>query len=141
VKYFFDNHPNDPVAHFGYDLLWSKPGDWGPNMRWEPVSSFFRELHALPGCLKPIPGKFEANEHDYRLDKVPLINACLVRLTFGQMATPQQQEAVLKAMKSRELVRAQEDAPPKRPHQGITERLRNLEAMVNGVAKAITWGG
>lgn len=107
TRFFFINHPNDPIPRLGVSLLWHKPQDWPTDgERWRPGLSFLRTASAMPHSLSPQAGNFVANMHDYRLDKIPFINASVVRLTFGQAVTAERANAVLKAMESRELARA-----------------------------------
>jgi uncharacterized membrane protein len=81
VKAVMLTHDNDPVGHFGIDMLLQRPGWLGTDrpasvpaeMSWMPGVSFMQSLLDAKNAATVIPGEFKANGHDYRADLAPFV--------------------------------------------------------------------
>lgn len=84
LKYVLLTNANDPIAKFGLKLLFQAP-DWLQNdskdrlltsvPRWRTPGTFIATLVDTKNALKPKPGEFVADGHDYRGTLLPYINA------------------------------------------------------------------
>jgi uncharacterized membrane protein len=87
LRYVMVTHTNDGVALFGPELLVQQPEWLGHpetrprkiprGQRWIPITSFVQTLIDTKNAARVVPGKFEAEGHDYRADIVPFFNAVL----------------------------------------------------------------
>jgi Alpha/beta-hydrolase family/Alpha/beta-hydrolase family N-terminus len=88
LRYVMITHTNDGVALFGPELLVQQPSWLGQppesrprkiprGQRWIPITSFVQTLVDTKNAARVVPGKFEAEGHDYRADIVPFFNAVL----------------------------------------------------------------
>jgi uncharacterized membrane protein len=110
LRYFLITHGNDGVARFGPDLLIQQPewlGDPGgrpvgvpQSQKWITPTTFFQTLIDMNNAMNVVPGKFEANGHDYRSDL-----ALFVREAFGLVCSDEQMERVEGALRRYELLR------------------------------------
>lgn len=107
IRYLMITHNNDGVAKFGAAMAVQRP-DWlgAPDLRpagvpktqrFIPVTSFVQGLIDTKNAARVVPGRFEANGHDYRADLVPFFNALL---RFG--ASPDRMAAIVRALETEE---------------------------------------
>ena len=110
LRYFLITHGNDGVGHFGPDLLIQQP-EWlgDPDTRppgvpksekWITPTSFFQTLVDMKNAMNVIPGKFDANGHDYRADL-----ACFVREAYALECSDEQLDRVEGALRRYEILR------------------------------------
>jgi uncharacterized membrane protein len=110
LRYVLITHGNDGVARFGLDLLFQQP-DWlgDPETRptgvprgqkWITFTSFVQTLIDMNNAMNVVPGRFDANGHDYRGDL-----ARFVREVYDLDATDAQLERVEEAMRKHEAER------------------------------------
>lgn len=74
-------HDNDPVSKFGADLLVQRPAWLGnerpatvpAEMSWMPGISFLQGLFDAKNAATVVPGRFDADGHDYRADLTPFV--------------------------------------------------------------------
>ncbi len=113
IRYVMVTHYNDPIAHFGLDILIKQP-EWvedeskrpkslGPNVKYRTPALFAQTLIDMKNALKPEPGKFVASAHDYRGDI-----AQFVATVFGLKANRDQLDLIEKALRQNEITRAKE---------------------------------
>ncbi len=112
LRYFMVTHDNDAVAKFGLDLLVQAP-DWlgdrasrSPTVpcsqRWSTPVTFLQTLVDMKNAMHVVPGRFEANGHDYRADL-----ARFVREAYALDATDRQMAAIEAALRANERARRQ----------------------------------
>lgn len=112
LRYVMITHHNDAVALFGAKLLIQKP-DWltDPAKRPPTVSksqyytspgTFLLTLLDMKNSMNVVPGKFEANGHDYRADLAEFVCAA-----YGFTVTRQQMKQIEAALRANEISRAQ----------------------------------
>jgi hypothetical protein len=87
LRYVMVTHTNDGVALMGPELMvqqpdWLGPADSRParipkGQKWAPITSFVQTLIDTKNAARVVPGKFEAEGHDYRADIVPFFDAVL----------------------------------------------------------------
>jgi uncharacterized membrane protein len=87
LRYVMVSHTNDGVVLFGPELLVQQPSWLGSpetrprkiprGQRWIPITSFVQTLIDTKNAARVVPGKFEAEGHDYRADIVPFFNGVL----------------------------------------------------------------
>lgn len=118
LRYVMITHNNDAVALFGASLLYQKP-DWltDPAKRPPTVSksqyytspgTFMLTLVDMKNSMNVIPGKFEANGHDYRADLAEFVS-----FTYGFNVSAKQMKAVEAALRRNEVERAERLSPKK----------------------------
>lgn len=83
LKYVMLTNANDPIAKFGLKLLFQAP-DWLQNdnptrlmtsvPRWRTPGTFIQTLVDMKNALKPKPGVFVSDGHDYRATLLPFVN-------------------------------------------------------------------
>jgi uncharacterized membrane protein len=103
-------HPEDPVVHFGIDLLVQRPPWLTRDARdrpvrretfWWPIVTFIGTLVDTINAARVIPGQFRAFGHDYRADL-----ARTVRVAWAlEDATPAQMARIEQALRDAETVR------------------------------------
>jgi Alpha/beta-hydrolase family/Alpha/beta-hydrolase family N-terminus len=118
LRYFLLTHGNDGVGHFGPDLLIQQP-DWLGELdsrppgvprseKWVTPTTFFQTLLDMKNAMNVVPGKFDANGHDYRADL-----ARFVREAYALECSDEQLERVEGALRRYEILRkARMDARP-----------------------------
>jgi uncharacterized membrane protein len=87
LRYVMITHTNDGVALFGAQLLVQQPNWLGASetrprkiprsQKWTPITSFVQTMIDTKNAARVIPGKFDAEGHDYRADIVPFFDAVL----------------------------------------------------------------
>lgn len=110
IRYLMISHTNDGVVLFGPELLVQQPSWLGPpatrprkiprSQRWIPITTFVQTLIDTKNAARVVPGKFEAEGHDYRADIVPFFNALL-----GFDVGDEEVAAVTKALEDEEATR------------------------------------
>lgn len=112
IRYVMLTHHNDPINQFGADVLVKQP-EWivNPNkrpkeltgkQRYRTPTLFIQMLFDMKNALKPIPGEFVANGHDYRADL-----AQFIKYVYRFKVTNEQLQAIEKQLRQNELDRAQ----------------------------------
>jgi len=87
IRYVMVSHTNDGVVLFGPEIMVQQP-DWlgtpetrprkvPRSQKWAPITTFVQTLIDTKNAARVVPGKFEAEGHDYRADIVPFFNAVL----------------------------------------------------------------
>jgi hypothetical protein len=87
IRYVMVSHTNDGVVLFGPEILVQQP-DWlgepetrprkvPRSQKWAPITTFVQTLIDTKNAARVVPGKFEAEGHDYRADIVPFFDAVL----------------------------------------------------------------
>jgi hypothetical protein len=87
IRYVMVTHTNDGVALFGPELLVQQP-DWlgvpetrprkiPKSQKWTPITSFVQTMIDTKNAARVVPGRFDAEGHDYRADIVPFFDAVL----------------------------------------------------------------
>jgi hypothetical protein len=112
LRYVMVTHTNDGVALFGPELLFQQPEWLGPaetrprkipkGQRWVPITSFVQTLIDTKNAARVVPGRFEAEGHDYRADIVPFFNAVL-----GFDERPELLERMREALEHEEALRTE----------------------------------
>lgn len=113
LRYVMVTHYNDPIAHFGLEMLIKQP-DWveSPSKRPKSLKSsieyrtptlFVQTLIDMKNALKPEPGKFVASAHDYRGDL-----AQFIATVYGFKPSSSEIENIEKALMKNEIQRAKE---------------------------------
>jgi uncharacterized membrane protein len=83
LRYFMITHHDDPVAHWGLDLLvqsppWldevSNPSGVPAAQRWVTPQTFVEMLIDMKNASKVVPGLFESRGHDYRADLLRFVS-------------------------------------------------------------------
>lgn len=84
LRYVLLTNANDPIAKFGLRLLFQAP-DWLHSEskdrfltsvpRWRTPGTFIATMVDTKNALKPKPGEFVADGHDYRKTLLPFVNA------------------------------------------------------------------
>lgn len=116
LKYVMITHHNDGVALFGASLLYKKP-DWLTDPKKRPPTVSKEQYYTSPGTflltlmdmknsMNVIPGKFEANGHDYRADLAEFVS-----FTYGFNITRPQMKSVESALRQNEVNRAKKLNP------------------------------
>jgi uncharacterized membrane protein len=111
IKYVMLTHNNDPVALFNLGLLIREP-QWLKDPLLRPPTVSHSQYYTSPGtflltlvdmgnAMNVVPGKFEANGHDYRADLPEF-----VRYTFEFNITKDQMSAIEKLLRENEIKRA-----------------------------------
>jgi uncharacterized membrane protein len=87
LQYVMITHTNDGVALFGAQLLVQQPNWLGAaetrprkiprSQKWTPITSFVQTMIDTKNAARVVPGKFDAEGHDYRADIVPFFDAVL----------------------------------------------------------------
>jgi uncharacterized membrane protein len=101
-------HHDDPIPKFGPTLAiqapdWMGPADTRPpgvptETHWRSIATFIVTFLDLLNADQGSPGSFEARGHDYKADL-----AQFTRLAWDLFATPEQLDAVERALRTREL--------------------------------------
>jgi len=131
LRYFLVTHHDDPVAHWGLDLLvqsppWldaaNRPPRIPPTQRWVTPLTFVETFVDMKNASAVVPGVLEARGHDYRGDLLRFVGeAC------GLPADERQLLRVQAALRRYELLRKRlldgdgdpDDPPtPVEPHAG-----------------------
>jgi uncharacterized membrane protein len=110
LRYVMVTHYNDPIAQFGLEMLIKQP-EWvadeskrpkgmSSNTKYRSPTLFVQTLIDMKNALKPIPGEFVANGHDYRADL-----ARFVAFAYGFKVTRVQLTAIEEALRANEIVR------------------------------------
>lgn len=99
IRFFFLNHDEDPVTHFGLDIAYRRP-DWlgtptnrlptiSKTQRWVPAVTFFQTAIDTKNAATVVPGEFKALGHDYRADLAAFVSAAyaLTDVTDEQIAS------------------------------------------------------
>ncbi len=132
LRYFMVTHGNDGVGHFGPDLLIQQP-DWlgdpderpagvPKSQKWITPTTFFQTLIDMNNAMNVVPGKFDANGHDYRADL-----ARFVREAYDLPCTDEQLERVEGALRRYELYR-----------QGLLEARPGVETSTDGASEKVS---
>lgn len=110
LRYVMITQHNDPIAHFGFDLLIKQPpwvdGKVGATsnrysgVRYRSTILFVQTLLDMKNALKPVPGDFVADGHDYRAQ----LAGC-VRQIFGFTVSAKQMERIESALRDNEIER------------------------------------
>lgn len=110
LKYVMLTNANDPIAKFDIKLLFQSPY-WlqndNPNKmltgvpRWRAPGTFIQTLIDMKNALKPKPGQFVSDGHDYRATLLPFVNE-IYRLNVPAI----QLASINKAMIRNEIERA-----------------------------------
>lgn len=110
LRYVMLTNANDPIAKFGLRLLFQAP-DWLQNdnplrpltnvSRWRTPGTFMQTLIDMKNALKPKPGEFVSDGHDYRATLLPFVNEIY---RFG--VAPAQLPTIEAALVRNEIARA-----------------------------------
>lgn len=110
LQYVLLTNANDPIAKFGLRLLFQAP-DWLNNdskdrlltsvPRWRTPGTFIATLIDTKNALKPKPGEFVADGHDYRGTLLPFVNA-----VYGFNLPEDKLPVIEQAMMRNEIARA-----------------------------------
>lgn len=112
LRYLMLTHTEDPIPKFTPRLAVQQPewmrGDRRPDgipkeTIWTPFGTFMTVGVDLLNAMNITPGKFRAFAHDYRSDIRPVMQQ-----VYGFEASPEQQERVDQALRSRESTWARE---------------------------------
>lgn len=104
-------HPEDPVVHFGIDLLVQRPAWLTRNAPdrpvpresfWWPIVTFIGTLVDTVNAARVVPGQFRAFGHDYRAD---LARTVRIAWALGD-ARPAQMAAIEQALRDAEMARS-----------------------------------
>jgi uncharacterized membrane protein len=99
IRFFFLNHHEDPVTHFGLDVAYQEPSWLGrpdkrpPNVsrsqRWVPAVTFWQTAIDTKNAATVVPGAFNALGHDYRADLAQFVSTAyaLTDVSDEQMAS------------------------------------------------------
>lgn len=113
LRYVMVTHYNDPIAHFGIEMLIKQP-EWVANPEKRPKglksnvvyrtpTLFVQTLIDMKNALKPEPGNFVASAHDYRGDI-----AQFAASVFGFKVTEAQLDSIEDALRENEVKRAKD---------------------------------
>lgn len=104
LQYVLLTNANDPIAKFGLRLLFQAP-DWlhSENKdrlltsvpRWRTPGTFIATLIDTKNALKPKPGEFVADGHDYRKTLLPFINT-VYRFNLPESQLPIIEQAMMR---------------------------------------------
>lgn len=98
IRFFFLNHHEDPVTHFGLDVAYQEPSWLGrpdqrppnvsPSQRWVPAVTFWQTAIDTKNAATVVPGAFNALGHDYRADLAQFVSTAyaLTDVSDEQMA-------------------------------------------------------
>lgn len=112
MRYIMLTHHNDPINQFGADVLVKQP-EWISNLdkrpkeitgkhRFRTPTLFVQMLFDMKNALKPIPGEFVANGHDYRADL-----AQFIKFVYRFKVSKTQLNAIEYQLRQNELDRAE----------------------------------
>lgn len=83
LRYVMVTNANDPISKFGLRLLFKAP-DWLQKeavvktptgmLRWRTPGAFLQVMFDMKNALKPKPGEFVSDGHDYRASLLPFVN-------------------------------------------------------------------
>ncbi len=115
LRFVLLTNDNDPIAKFGPKLLiqepeWLKPGQPRPatvpaNIRWRTPSTFIQLLVDMKNALKPTPGVFVADGHDYRASLPEFVN-----FAYRFEASDKELAHMRKALIANEIARSKREA-------------------------------
>lgn len=104
LQYVMLTNANDPIAKFGLRLLFQAP-DWLQNdnplraltnvPRWRTPGTFLQTLVDMKNALKPKPGEFVSDGHDYRATLLPFVNE-IYRFKVPQDQLPEIEKALIR---------------------------------------------
>ncbi|MDP8943377.1 MAG: alpha/beta-hydrolase family protein [Actinomycetota bacterium] len=111
ARYLVLTRPDDPVATFpGLRVAWRPVGPAAAAGRWRPLLSFARGLLEVKRATDFVPGRLDADGHDYRGDL-----AAVLRVAFGHRdVTPAQLARIESRLLDNERRRAAREAPFRR---------------------------
>lgn len=115
IRFVLLANANDPITKFEPKLLLQEP-DWlkpdnprpasvPPQTRWRSPSTFIHLMIDMKNALKPTPGVFVADAHDYRATLPAFIN-----YTYKLGATDNELATITEAMKINEVGRSNREA-------------------------------
>lgn len=112
LRYVMVTHYNDPISQFGLELLVKQP-EWvadeskrpkslGNNIIYRSPLLFLQMLIDMKNSLKPTPGDFVADGHDYRADLTDFVS-----FVYGYSAPKVLLRKIEEALKRNEIQRAE----------------------------------